>query len=87
MPKDSHKESWYMYKPISNNNTNSVVQIIFSLKSQKLLNIIFTEGWAKLNVNKTLHILNNYITGKRKNIDIKKKCKDQPFYMKYNYKI
>lgn len=85
MPKDSHKKSWYMYKPISNNNTNSVVQIIFfSLKSQKLLNI--TEGWTKINVNKSLHILNNYITGKRKNIDIKKKCKDQPFYMIYNYK-
>lgn len=72
MPKDSHKENWCMYKPISNNNTNSVVQIIFfSLKSQKLLNI--TEGWTKINVNKSLHILNNYITGKRKNIDIIKK--------------
>lgn len=78
MPKDSHKKSWYMYKPISNNNTNSVVQIIFfSLKSQKLLNI--TEGWTKINVNKSFHILNNYITGKRKNIDIKKKMQGPAF--------
>lgn len=79
MPKDSHKKSWYMYKPISNNNTNSVVQIIFffSLKSQKLLNI--TEGWTKINVNKSLHILNNYITGKRKNIDIIKKMQGPAF--------
>lgn len=78
MPKDSHKESWYMYKPISNNNTNSVVQIIFfSLKSQKLLNI--TKGWTKINVNKSLHILNNYITGKRKNIDIIKKMQGPAF--------
>lgn len=28
----TQKKSWYMYKPISNNNTNSVVQIIFFLK-------------------------------------------------------
>lgn len=78
MPKDSHKKSWYMYKPISNNNTNSVVQIIFfSLKSQKLLNI--TEGWTIINVNKSLHILNNYITGKRKNIDIIKKMQGPAF--------
>lgn len=80
MPKDSHKKSWYMYKPISNNNTNSVVQIIFfSLKSQKLLNI--TEGWTKINVNKSLHILNNYITGKRKNIDIIKKNMQGPAFL------
>lgn len=80
MPKDSHKKSWYMYKPISNNNTNSVVQIIFfSLKSQKLLNI--TEGWTKINVNKSLHILNNYITGKRKNKDIIKKKMQGPAFL------
>lgn len=57
MSKGSQKESWY--QPFSYNNTNSVVKIIFSQKKKKKqIQLNITEGWTKLNVNKTLH---NYI--------------------------